>query len=625
MSAIVQALDDYIHELKFGSVKFGENGHAEFSWSSDIEEKIAQFDFQCVRSDLSGVSELASILGGILKELSLRNTPESKRLLLTLYKMIGKTRDIHGGKGEYTLSYMMIWVWYKYYPDLAKAAIQFFALDPNEVDERNTSQKPYGSWKDVKYLCDYIWSQIEMNVSGDVSGDVSGFEKHPLIQFCIQEINKRLRIDANTIDNNLDKNLSLVSKWIQRESSKKFKFEIYEALATNYFPEYMKTAKTESSRERAIKKCKTQYRMLCSKLNKRLDTVQIKQTSRQWSAIDHSKTTSITMAKQRKAFLNLKGVGGNVEPRSEDPDRVACAENLRAYLNLMKKEGKEVKGSHVGFEMFTKQALQLIYHKNLEEANILNSQWRDNGNQKNSEGLGPIIAMVDTSGSMYGDPISAAIALGCRVAEKSLLGKRVMTFSGEPCWIDLRECETFTDMVRTIYTCLDSAGTSTDFYKALDLILSAIETARISPFDVENMVLAIFSDMQIDDNLSGMNGTNYDPNEKERKEARGKWDTMFQQIKQKYADVGIRLYGVPLNPPHILFWNLRKTDGFPTLSTEAGCSMMSGYDSTILNMFCDLGMDALKELTPYNVLMKQLDNPRYDPLGRVFAKEILHN
>jgi hypothetical protein len=146
--------------------------------------------------------------------------------------------------------------------------------------------------------------------------------------------------------------------------------------------------------------------------------------------------------------------------------------------------------------------------------------------------------------------------------------------------------------------------------------------ARVSPVDVENMILVIFSDMQIDDNLSEMNGTKYDPNEKERKEARRKWDTMFQQIKQKYASVGIRLYGVPLNPPHILFWNLRKTDGFPTLSTEAGCSMMSGYDPTILNMFCEFGMEALKELTPYNILMKQLDNPRYEPLECVFAKQL---
>jgi hypothetical protein len=91
---------------------------------------------------------------------------------------------------------------------------------------------------------------------------------------------------------------------------------------------------------------------------------------------------------------------------------------------------------------------------------------------------------------------------------------------------------------------------------------------------------------------------------------------MFNEIKEKYADVGMRLYGKPLNTPHILFWNLRKTNGFPTLSTEAGCSMMSGFDPTILNMFCELGIDALREMTPYKTLIKTLDNVRYLPLER---------
>jgi hypothetical protein len=132
------------------------------------------------------------------------------------------------------------------------------------------------------------------------------------------------------------------------------------------------------------------------------------------------------------------------------------------------------------------------------------------------------------------------------------------------------------------------------------------------------MILAIFSDMQIDDNLSCMNGGSYNPNESQKMEARGKWDIMFQQIKKKYADTGMRLYGTPLNPPHILFWNLRKTNGFPTLSTEANCSMMSGFDPTILNMFCELGIDALKNFTPYMILERQINNPRYIPLEKAF-------
>jgi hypothetical protein len=234
-----------------------------------------------------------------------------------------------------------------------------------------------------------------------------------------------------------------------------------------------------------------------------------------------------------------------------------------------------------------------------------------------------MVAVVDTSGSMTGDPMNAAIALGIRVAEKSILGSRVMTFSAEPAWINLDGNDTFTDMVSTIMNKSNTAGLNTNFYKALDMILTVIEERRVPSADVENMILAIFSDMQIDDNLHMMNGaSNYNPNDSQKMEARGNWATMHQQIKQKYAEVGMRMHGKPMNPPHILFWNLRKTNGFPTLSTEAGCSMMSGFDPTILNMFCELGIDALKDMTPYKTLLKVLDNERYGPLETVIRSSL---
>jgi hypothetical protein len=290
---------------------------------------------------------------------------------------------------------------------------------------------------------------------------------------------------------------------------------------------------------------------------------------------------------------------------------------LTAYLESLKKEGKEVKGKNIGLDKFTAEASKLIGSDSQEELDMLDSQWRDNCNKKNANGLGPMVAIVDTSGSMSGDPMNAAIALGCRVAEKSCLGKRIMTFSAEPQWINLDGCDTFTSMVKIIYQNSHKAGLNTDFYKALDMILSAIEEKRVPPADVENMILAIFSDMQIDDNMNG--GTSCrDPNKQQAN--RVKMQTMHEQIGRKYSEVGMRLYGVPLNPPHILFWNLRKTDGFPTMSTVAGCSMMSGFDPTILNMFCELGMEALRNMTPFNTLLKLLDNDRYIPLEKEISK-----
>jgi len=611
MSAMIQALDS------FTPLRSGENGHAELDWSNDIQEKIVQFDFQCVRTDAEGVADLAKVLDGLLSELSTSTNESHNKLLVTLYKIIAKTRDINGGKGEYMLSYMMIWTWYKHYPDLALTALQMFVMEPKEIDESLPSQEPYGSWKDIKYFCKYVL-------------DNGGTMEHPLIQLCIEGVNSTLRLDDNVYNStgeDTSKNLTLVSKWVPREDAK-FGF-LYDALATNYFPNFMATAKTDVSKAKALKKCKAQYRMLCSKLNRHLDTVQIKQASKNWADINHAKTTSITMAKQRKAFLNQKKAGG--ETRSDDPDRVQCAENLRAYLESLKKEGKEVKGKNVGLEMFGAQALGLLHFgydsvMNREEADILNSQWRDNCNKKNANGLGPMVPIVDTSGSMSGDPLHAALSLGVRVAEKSLLGKRVMTFSAEPAWINLDGCDTFTDMVGAIMRKSNTAGLNTNFYKALDLILTVIEEKQIPAADVENMILAVFSDMQIDDNLHIMTNPGalgYSPTETQKVQARGKWSVMHEQIKTRYGEVGMRMYGQPLNPPHILFWNLRKTNGFPTLSTEAGCSMMSGFDPTILNMFCELGMDALKEMTPYKTLLKLLDNPRYLPMETVIRSALV--
>jgi hypothetical protein len=609
-------------------IVIGENMHEQYGWSRDIEDRIVQFDFQCVRTDSKGVSKLSVILDDLLQKLSIvHEDPEleirRKQLLTTLFKLIAKTRDVNGGKGEYTLSYMMIMTWHKHFPVLAVAALLFFVIDPKEVLTSFDSQEPYGSWKDMKYFCKYVLEKV-------------GTMEHPLVISCIERINSTLRFDddlynsATTAD--AKKNLTLVSKWVPREGSKKFGF-LYDALATNYFPRYMESANyvqmsyRELTKKKALDKCRTQYRMLCSKLNRHLDTVQIKQCAKAWSTIDHAKTTSITMAKQRKAFLNKKT--GNNDQRTEDPDRIECADNLRAYLESLKKEGKEVKGKHVGLPDFTKQAMALSqwkhdivkgYHyvPNTEEADILNSQWRDNSTKKNANGLGPMVAMCDLSGSMSGDPINAAIALSCRVAEKSLLGPRVMTFSAQPEWINLEGKPDFTDMAMEILKNSATAGLNTDFYKALDLMLGAIEQHRVPPADVENMILAIFSDMQIDDCLCMQPGfSSYAHSDDDTKRAYYKWSVMHENIRKKYAEVGMRIYGEPLKPPHILFWNLRSTTGFPALSTEAGCSMMSGYDPTILNMFCELGMEALKDMTPYKNLLKQLDNPRYLPMEQI--------
>jgi hypothetical protein len=422
-------------------------------------------------------------------------------------------------------------------------------------------------------------------------------ENHPLIQQAISIVNAQLRKDMDYL---VYEDVSLAAKWVAREGSSFY--WLFTPLATDYFSEYMITAKTASSHANATLKCKTQYRKMLSKLNKIIDTIQIKQCDKKWADIRFTTVTSITLAKQNKAFMNIKQNGA--VRHADSPDRIECANNFKSHIQRAVKGEIEMKGKRLGMVDFTKKALSLVCYdlttpEHLLQIDLLNSQWRDNSTQTGA--LGNFIAMVDVSGSMEGDPLHAANALGIRIAEKSKLGKRVMTFSAKPQWINLEHCDGFVSMTSKI--CTDS-GLNTNFYAALDLILDAIIQSELCPEDVQDMVLVILSDMQIDQ---------ADKNSEQ---------TMYDSIKLKYEAAGLRLHGKPFNPPHILLWNLRSTSGFPTMSTQPNASMMSGFSPALLNLFCSQGVDALQSCTPWSILTQSLENERYKILGDKLAEMV---
>jgi hypothetical protein len=571
MSALVSALDNHSPQ------QIGENGHVEYGWSNSTQEQILQLSFQVTRTDENGINNLKAILRNLLAVLhqqvssgTLVEKQIAKGHLSLLYKMIGQTRDIVDGKGEYALTYMMIYTWYEFFPALAQFALKCLV----DLGEKHQ----YGSWKDIKYFCEYCKCK---------GCDI----KNGLVQYAIQLLNDQLRKDIASSGN-----LSLASKWVPREKCQ-FKW-IYAELATNYFSEYMATADTHVRLEKAVLKCKTEYRQMISSLNKRIDTLQIKQCGKNWSAIELNKVTSISLGKQKKAFLNVNKKGEVRFPH--DQDRIECAEHFTSRIKKAANGEVEMKGARVGIADFAKQGNLLNHgYGSQVEKDLLNSQWRDNS--KLTGALDNFIAMVDLSGSMDGDPKDVAIALGIRIAEKSKLGKRVMTFSMNPKWINLEPYPDFVSQVGAVLA--GEVGYNTDFHKALDLILDAIIETKMDPLDVQNMVLVMLSDMQIDE-AEPYGRANHAHQR----------TALFETIKQKYAAAGMRVHGAPYKPPHILFWNLRSTGGFPSMSNEPGASMIAGFSPALLNDFCDKGMDALLSLTPWNQLVSSLSKDRYQIL-----------
>lgn len=573
MEGFVKAFDNYKPPSSTG-----EKGHSQHTWAkpeeaplfskkekqsfSYFEEAITQISFQVVRDSKTVIKKYADIM--LLLKCH-EAWPEYRKYLVVLFKMCAHTRDIVNGKGECKLAYSMLMVINKIYPEVS--GILFKSFLTLEID--GTSVHPYGSWKDIKKLAELYKPQ---NL-GEVGTK---------LDFIIRLVNDQLLVDEEKMKRGED--VSLLGKWVPRESSAHG--WLFGPLALHYFASIIPSEPSEKS----INYCKMRYRKLLSELNKKLDTTQVKQCGRVWETIDPNHVTSVTLFKNKKAFLNVDKKG-NV--RSTAPDRKKCAVRFKNFIDRAVKGEVVVKGKRVGLNDFTKEAIELSTKTgSSDEITMLNLQWKNNSTQ--NDALRNMVSLVDVSGSMNGDPLHAAIALGIRVAEKSSLGKRLITFTDEPEWVNLEGIDGFVEMVKK--TKESKWGMTTSFYKALKLILSVIAQQKMSVDQAKQITLVIFSDMMIDT-------------------ADKNYGSMYEMIKQNYAETGLKTVGTPYEVPHILFWNLRSTNGFPNLAKQQNTTMLSGFSPMLLNLFCEKGIEGLENYTPWSMLLESLNHPRYNNLN----------
>jgi len=554
-------------------IQYGENNHIEYKWSLVQQERILQLSYQLVRTS---DRQKMLLLGRMFKSCFEDGSKEDQKLLL---KLLAHTRDTETGKGEYALSFILL----KELMTINKSL--FVEIMKRFVGYENDCMitPPYGSWKDIKYYCNEIEScptELAEMVNGQLNIDIEHMKENAVC--------------------------SLVAKWIPRETNRKFGW-INVILAKHYFQAtYGKKGWSLS----ATRKAQTHYRQIVSSLNKYIDTVQIKQCGHEWSKIDFEKVTSITMMKQKRAFLNKNNRNHNNNPNyytHRIGDRIQCRQNMLTYIEEVKNGSKEMKGKHTCMVDFVKAALSVCidddentYDENDFEAEtfIINEAW--NNSSKLINKLDNVIAMVDTSGSMESDncqPLYSAMGLGIRVAEKSTLGKRILTFDNRPSWVNLDDCPDFVSSVRKLNAV--RSGLNTNFYSTMELILDTLVENNIPAEEVESLVLAVFSTMQFDAAESSetlLNGT------------------VRQILEQKFHDAGVKICGRGYKLPHILYWNVRSTSGFPELSYQDNVTMLSGYSPMLLNAFVNNGANGLKNITPWTMLTNMLDKKRYNHL-----------
>lgn len=566
---------------KFTSKRQGENGSVEYSWSHDIDEKIVQLFFQLVRHE--DHSSIEKVYGELIDECA---GPESeyKEQLTMLIKLIIQTRDVVEGKGEYKLAYTLLWSLYEFYPDMVTKLLDTFVFLENKNENGEIEEvHPFGSFKDLKYFAEFVRQKV-------------GRKDHPLIKQVIEMFEKYICSDWIKYQEGKFDELTLVGKWAPREKSNKFGW-IFNKIARLVFANYYRSATTNKSLNAADRKAKRQLRTRLSQLNNKIDTSQIKMCGKNWSSIDFGKVTSLTMVKQGNAFRNKDKKGKTKHLTSWD--RKQCATNLENHLKKVTEGKAKVNAKRANVYELVKMVHRGQAHDHSGDA-LANALWEENS--KVNEGLGNVVSVIDTSASMHCDeytPFYNAIGLGLRASEKAKepFKNKFITFASEPRWVELNPNLSFSEKARVTFNA--PWGGSTDFEKTMDLILNICLENELPPEELEDMVLAVFSDMQFNQ-ASTMCGSE------------GLKNTMFDNMRLKFANAGLASkHRRPYPLPHMLFWNLRKTEGFPTLSTDNNVTMLSGYSSVLLNEFSQKGMEAIREYTPYKMLKSILQNERY--------------
>lgn len=548
------------------------------------------------------MENICSLFSTLLYELfplvGTQNTKRKKYQAYLLAYML-HTRDIIKGKGETRIFYELVNTWLEYVDSLEPVLDTEFAtvgslkriiqqvMESVVVTSDNYGSKfgaSYGSWKDIKYCMEAMRDKfgIERARTFDLWNHLI-FISTVQMRRDVAELKKKSNATR----------LSLWGKWAPRERSRRFGW-----LAPYFAKKYA------CNQHSNIKVQLKAYRHANAALNKALNTVQVKQCAGEWKHIDFDKDVTIaTRFKDRRAFSYCNELG---VIRGDDKDRLMCK---KAFDEFMEKKTQLKKDNTQKHNVSSESlACNILPNKmvaaarsflnttpNAQNEAAINLQWASTSAP--SGVFKHCIPLIDISTSMYdgeSPALDAAIGLGLRIAEGSAFGRRVMTFSSEPEWIDLTGKVKLTDMVKTIMSS-SSTGLMKNITAGAEVIAEACRERDLSPNEVLSLTLVILSDMDIP----------------------GETADIHASLADVFSNAGMSTtHKSPYPTPHIVYWNLNsmrvKPPPMPILNTTANISIMSGYSPNVFKNICKRGLSELNNCTAWASIKLQLDSDRYD-------------
>ena len=400
----------------------------------------------------------------------------------------------------------------------------------------------YGRWDDLYSLID-----------GDLTEHVVDFIYQQLDEDCGNYLNK--------------KPISLLAKWLPKESTKKYK-KVYKILV------------------KKLDMTPKEYRRIVSDLRKYLDVVEVKMSANEWNKVNYNSVPSKANLLYKDAFL-----------KHDEERRNEYLENLKNG-NENTKINAKVLMPHEIVHNYTSPLYDGWHLRIKSYDETLEQLWKSLPDYVDGEGFSMFVrdgsgSMTDRIGNTNTTCLDVSTALAIYFSEhcKGEYKDNFITFSNRPKVIDLSNCSSLREKIEKCYT--EDDWTNTDIYKVFKLVLDvAVKNQYVQEELPKNIV--ILSDMEFDDATTTRDHK-----------------TLFETIQAEYL-----LHGYDL--PRLVFWNVcSRTGTIPLKTNKNGVCLVSGFNPTIMDMVLS------GELDPYKCLVDKLNSSRYDAVEKA-VKNVLN-
>jgi hypothetical protein len=303
-------------------------------------------------------------------------------------------------------------------------------------------------------------------------------------------------------------------------------------------------------------KPKELYRKELSRLRKQLNVVETHMCNNKWHRINYSAVPSKAHLLHKQAF------------RKHEPER------YQKYLEKLAKGEEKINSTGL-------QPHELVgaYLKNGALDATIEAQWKDMIDKLQKQGtFENTISVIDVSGSMTGQPMEVAIALGLITSTltKGPFHNYCINFDTTPIWHKVKG-ETLQEKVTHMKSM--PWGMSTNIEGVFNLILNVAQSCKLEQKYMPK-TLFIFSDMQFN-------------------QADKNFNTAYQNAKRKFKQANYIC-------PHIVFWNLRplpSDGGIPVSIKDNGTALISGFSAELLKQF----LNNPSNISPIQIMLSILE------------------